>query len=149
MKTRSLATLAIVLLSLVAGVALLYVARPQEPPTRVFALRSSPTPTATAAIATTTPPVATASNLVNVCGPLNAYQAATGKDGKPQDIILSLKTSAGFVDYRLVLNGTIPADLGRDNALPEILRLTGRRVEGLNAVADYNVARVSSCSALP
>jgi hypothetical protein len=85
---------------------------------------------------------------VNVCGQLNAYQPAIAKDGKPQDIILSLKTSAGFVDYRLVLNGTVPADLGQDPKLPEILQLTGRRVEGINTVADYTVARVASC-ALP
>ncbi len=52
----------------------------------------------------------------------------------------------GFVDYQLVLNGTVPADLGQDPALPEVLRLTGRTVEGINTVADYTVARVASCS---
>jgi hypothetical protein len=83
---------------------------------------------------------------VNVCGQLNAYQPAIAKDGKPQNIILSLKTSAGFVDYQLVLNGTVPADLGQNPALPEILQLTGRTVQGINTVADYAVVRVASCS---
>lgn len=54
--------------------------------------------------------------------------------------------SAWFVNYQLVLNGTVTADMGRDPALPEILRLTGRSVEGVNTVADYTVIRVSSCS---
>jgi hypothetical protein len=83
---------------------------------------------------------------VNVCGQLNAYQPARSKDGKPQNTILSLKTSVGFVDYQLVLDGTVPADLGQDPALPEVLRLTGRTVEGVNTVADYTVTRVASCS---
>ena len=83
---------------------------------------------------------------LNVCGQLNAYQTATGKDGKPQDVILSLRTATGFVDYRLVLTGSVPADLAQNPALPEILRLTGRTVEGINTVADYTVVRVASCS---
>ena len=92
------------------------------------------------------PPRPTAdSGVVNVCGQLNAYQGDTGKDGKPQDIILSLKTTTGFVDYRLVLSGTVPPDLQQNGA--QLVRLTGRRVQGINTVADYNVVRVGSCSA--
>lgn len=86
---------------------------------------------------------------LDVCGQLNAYQPAIGKNGAPQDIILSLKLTTGFVNYRLVLNGTIPADLGQVPALPEILRLTGRPVEGINTFADYAVTRVPSCAGLP
>lgn len=59
MKTRSLATLAVVLLIIVAGVALLYAVRSQQPATAVSST-ASPTPTATAVIPTTTPPSATA-----------------------------------------------------------------------------------------
>lgn len=83
---------------------------------------------------------------VDVCGQLNAYQEATSKAGVAQNVVLSLKTSSGFVNYQLVLNGTVPGDLGRDPALPELLRLTGRTVEGINTVADYAVVRVASCS---
>jgi hypothetical protein len=35
-----------------------------------------------------------------------------------------------------VLNGTVPADLGENPAVPEILQLTGRTVQGINTVAD-------------
>src|SRR5207244_1262627 len=73
----SLATIAAALLILVAGVALLYALRAQLPPT-IVSSTPSPTPTATAATATTTPPDAIASNVVNVCGPLNPYQGASG-----------------------------------------------------------------------
>ena len=56
MTTRSsLATLAVVILIFVAGVGLLYAARSQEPPTRVFVAPSS-SPTATTAPASATTP---------------------------------------------------------------------------------------------
>lgn len=66
MKTRSLAALiAVGLLILVAGVALLYAARTQVPPTIV--LSSSPSPTATAATANSTP-VATPLGITHAVG---------------------------------------------------------------------------------
>ena len=138
---RSLATIAAALLILVAGVALLYALRAQLPPT-IVSSTPSPTPTATAATATTTPPDAIASNVVNVCGPLNPYQGASGT----RNSVLSMATRNGLMNFELVGSGTVPANLGQDKTLREVLRLTGRRVEGVNALADYNVVRVSSCS---
>ena len=108
---------------------------------------ASPVPSATlAAIATASPPPVATSTTANECGPFHAYQAASGE----RNAILAMGTQTGAKNFELVGAGVIPANLGRDPALPEILRLTGRRVEGTNylatAVADYNVVRVASCA---
>jgi hypothetical protein len=87
---RSLGTLAIVLLILVAGVALLYAVRAEEPPTRVFVAPSlTPTPTATAALASSTP-IATPPSKTNqavanvvVCGTLITTPAGSGQGSGP------------------------------------------------------------------
>ena len=147
MKTRTLATVATVLLIIVAGYGLLYAVRSQEPPTRVFTAPSStPNATATAApptaaIATAAPSATVDSGLVNVCGPFNAYMPASSG----RNAILSMGTPNGLTNFELVLTGTVPPDLQQNGAA--LVRLTGRRVQGINTVADYNVVRVGSCSA--
>jgi hypothetical protein len=90
-------------------------------------------------------PVKAAPGDVNVCGPLNAYQPASGA----QNAVLSIKTDAGLVNYQLVGTGRIPSDLGKDAATSEVLRLTGRAAEGATTVSDYTVTRVASCLTLP
>ena len=87
------------------------------------------------------PPRPTAdSGLVNVCGAFNAYMPASSG----RNAVLSMGTPSGLTNFELVLNGTVPADLQQSGA--QLVRLTGRRVQGINTVADYNVVRVSSCS---
>lgn len=93
MKTRSIATLAVVLLMLVAGVALVYVARAQVPPAVVSSTSSptpSPTPTATVAIATSTPiatPIGKSSSDPFVglvaCGTVVANSVTSGQGSGP------------------------------------------------------------------
>ena len=80
---------------------------------------------------------------VDVCGPLMFYSPATGTTNNQ----LGLRG----VTFQLVLSGTVPGELGaRSTALnPEIIRLTGRLVQGVNTVADYVVVRVPSCAGLP
>jgi hypothetical protein len=80
------------------------------------------------------------SGLVNVCGVFNAYMPASSG----RNAVLSMGTPSGLTNFELVLNGTVPADLQQSGA--QLVRLTGRRVQGINTVADYNVVRVSSCS---
>jgi hypothetical protein len=88
------------------------------------------------------PPRPTAdSGLVNVCGAFNAYMPASSG----RNAVLSMDTPSGVMNFELVLNGTVPPDLQQNGA--QLVRLTGRRVQGINTVADYNVVRVSSCSA--
>jgi len=90
----------------------------------------------------TYPPRPTAdSGLVNVCGASNAYMpASSGRNS-----VLSMGTPSGLMNFELVLSGTVPPDLQQNGA--QLVRLTGRRVQGINTVADYNVVRVTSCSA--
>jgi hypothetical protein len=80
---------------------------------------------------------------VDICGPLNFYSPATATTNN--------QIGVSGVTYQLVLSGSVPPDLGaRSTALnPEIVRLTGRLVQGINTVADYTVARVPSCAGLP
>jgi hypothetical protein len=104
-------------------------------------------PSATlAAIATASPLPAATSSAANACGEFEAYQAPSGA----RNAILAMRTQTGATNFELVGAGVIPAKLGGDPSSPEILRLTGRRVEGTNylatAVADYNVVRVASCA---
>jgi hypothetical protein len=137
-KTRSLATVAIVLLILVAGVVLLYAVRAQTPPPAA----SLPIASATAAASVATSPSASAASaVVSVCGALNAYQAASGT----RNAVLSMVLPTGQTNFELSGTGSVPANLGRDSARPEILKLSGRRVAGGNAVAEFSVVRVSSC----
>jgi len=108
---------------------------------------ASPVPSATlAASATASPPPAATSSAANACGEFEAYQGPSGA----RNAILAMRTQTGATNFELVGAGIIPANLGGNPALPEILRLTGRRVEGTNylatAVADYNVVRVASCT---
>lgn len=87
------------------------------------------------------PPRPTAdSGLVNVCGSFNAYMPASSG----RNAVLSMGTPSGLMNFELVLNGTVPSDLQQNGA--QLVRLTGRRVQGINTLADYNVVRVSSCS---
>jgi hypothetical protein len=87
------------------------------------------------------PPRPTAdSGLVNVCGAFNAYMPASSG----RNAVLSMGTPSGLMNFELVLSGTVPPDLQQNGA--QLVRLTGRRVQGINTVADYNVARVTSCS---
>lgn len=87
---RSLATLAVVLLIIVGGVAILYAVRSQEPPTRVF-VAPSPTPTATSTVALatstpiTTPPGKTSDPIGTVvgCGTLVANSVTSGQGSGP------------------------------------------------------------------
>ncbi len=87
---RSLATLAVVLLIIVGGVAILYAVRSQEPPTRVF-VAPSPTPTATSTVALatstpiTTPPGKTNDPIGTVvgCGTLVANSVTSGQGSGP------------------------------------------------------------------
>jgi hypothetical protein len=80
---------------------------------------------------------------VDVCGPISFYSPATATTNNQLGI--------GGVTYQLVLSGTVPPELGaRSTALsPEVVRLTGRLVQGVNTVADYTVVRVASCPSLP
>ena len=108
---------------------------------------ASPVPSVTpAAIATASPSSVATSSVANACGEFEAYQAPSGA----RNAILAMRTQTGATNFELVGAGVIPANLGGDPSLPEILRLTGRRVEGTNylatAVADYNVVRVASCT---
>ena len=108
---------------------------------------ASRVPTATlAVIATASPPPAATSSAANACGEFEAYQAPSGA----RNAILAMRTQTAAMNFELVGAGVIPANLGGDPSSPEILRLTGRRVEGTNylatAVADYNVVRVASCT---
>ena len=108
---------------------------------------ASPVPSATlAAIATASPPPAATSSAANACGEFEAYQAPSGA----RNAVLAMRTQTGATNFELVGAGVIPANLGGDPSSPEILRLTGRRVEGTNnlatAVAEYNVVRVASCT---
>ena len=50
----------------------------------------------------------------------------------------------GQANFELSGAGSVPANLGRDAALPEILKLSGRLIGG-DAVAEYSVVRVTSC----
>jgi len=95
------------------------------------------------ALAGGSPSVAADPGTVDVCGPINFYSPATATTNNQLGI-------AG-VTYQLVLSGTVPPELGaRSTGLnPEVVRLTGRLVQGINTVADYSVVRVSSCPALP
>jgi len=107
----------------------------------------SPVPSATlAAIATASPPPAATSSAADECGEFEAYQAPSGA----RNAILAMRTQTGPKNFELIGAGVIPANLGGDPSLPEILRLTGRRVEGTNnlatAVAEYNVVRVAGCT---
>lgn len=86
---RSLATIAVVLLILVVGIASLYAVRSQVPPTAVFPT-SSLTPTATVAIATSTPvatpPVKTNDPITTVvvgCGTLVVNSVTSGQGSGP------------------------------------------------------------------
>jgi hypothetical protein len=140
---RALASLAIVLLIIVAGYAVVYAVRSQAgvaTPTPTAAV-ATPTATATAAPPTSTSAATTDSGVVNVCGPFNAYMPASSG----RNAVLSMGTPSGLTNFELVLNGTVPPDLQQNGA--QLVRLTGRRVQGVNTVADYNVVRVSSCSA--
>jgi hypothetical protein len=89
----------------------------------------------------TYPPRPTAdSGLVNVCGAFNAYMPASSS----RNAVLSMGTPSGLMNFELVLSGTVPPDLQQNGA--QLVRLTGRRVQGINTVADYNVTRVTSCT---
>jgi hypothetical protein len=68
-----------------------------------------------------------------------------------QNNILGLSTAGRAINYQLVLSGTYPPDLGAQSTAlrPEIVRLVGRSVEGINTVTDYTVTRVASCAGLP
>lgn len=83
----------------------------------------------------------------DVCGSLSSFSRATATTNN----VLSLAVGGALVNYQLVLSGTFPPDLGaRSTAFfPEIVHLVGRPIEGINAVADYTVTRVASCSGLP
>jgi hypothetical protein len=83
---------------------------------------------------------ATDSGSVNLCGPFNAYMPASSG----RNAVLSMGTPSGLMNFELVLNGTVPPDLQQNGA--QLVRLTGRRVQGINTVAEYNVVRVTSCS---
>ena len=107
MKTRTLATLAIVLLAIVAGVALLYAVRVQTPTTTV----SAPTPTATAT-ATATP---TASPVTPTASPTAPPPTAaptgtiTGGLGYPSEFIPPLTVYAiSVADQRVVFSVDTP-----------------------------------------
>jgi hypothetical protein len=95
------------------------------------------------ALAGESPSAAADPGTVDVCGPINFYSPATATTNNQLGI-------AG-VTYQLVLRGTVPPELGaRSTGLnPEVVRLTGRLVEGINTVADYTVVRVSGCPGLP
>ena len=80
---------------------------------------------------------------VDLCGPLMFYSPATGTTNNQ----LGLRG----LTFQLVLSGTVPPELGAHSTAlnPEIVRLTGRLVQGVNTVADYVVVRVPSCAGLP
>ncbi len=85
---RSLAILAVVLLIIVAGIALLYAVRAQVPPT-VVAPTASPSPTTTAPLATSTP-IATTPGKTNdpvgtvvACGTLVTNSVTSGQGSGP------------------------------------------------------------------
>jgi hypothetical protein len=84
---------------------------------------------------------------VDVCGSLSSYSPATATTNN----VLSLGFGGTLHDYQLVNAGSAPADLGaRSTALnPEIVRLVGRSVQGINTVTDYEVTRVLTCNGLP
>lgn len=89
------------------------------------------------------------SSLVDVCGPFNAYMpASSGRNAVLSMGVsgeLPIRSPSGLMNFELVLSGTVPPDLQQNGA--QLVRLTGRRVQGINTVADYNVVRVGSCSA--
>jgi hypothetical protein len=87
------------------------------------------------------PPRPTAdSGLVNVCGAFNAYMPASSG----RNAVLSMGTPSGLMNFELVLSGTVPPDLQQNGA--QLVRLSGRRVQGVNTLADYDVVRATSCS---
>jgi len=90
--------------------------------------------------ATYPPRPAADSSVVNVCGAFNAYMPASSG----RNAVLSMGTPSGLMNFELVLSGTVPSDLQQNGAL--LVRLTGRRVQGINTVADYYVVRVTSCT---
>jgi hypothetical protein len=110
-------------------------------PSPTASLTTSPAPTASDTPAVTTQPPGPTAGLVDVCGAFNAYMPASSG----RNAVLSMGTPSGLMNFELVLNGTVPPDLQQNGA--QLVRLTGRRVQGINTVADYSVVRVSSCSA--
>lgn len=96
---RSLATLAVVLLIIVAGIALLYAVRAQVPAT-VVSPTSSPTPTATVAIATSSPLATSPATTIPpsstrdlFCGVLAANTITSGQGSGPNTFELRPTTS--------------------------------------------------------
>ncbi len=84
---------------------------------------------------------------VDVCGSLISYQLA----GPSTNTVLSLNFAGASHGYQLVNTGTVPANLGNlgTGLNPEIVRLIGRQVQGINTVTDYTVTRVPTCNGLP
>ena len=140
MKTRTLATLAVVILIIVAGVALLYAMRSPVPPS-----------TASTAAATARPPGSDAF----ACGRLTEY-AESPTASNPTERALSLEwrgvnqTTFSF-RYRLIGNGTTPSDLGTQftAGTPQVLAIRGWFAPPNPAtprevtVMDYSVTRMS------
>lgn len=117
MKTRTLAALAVVLLIVVAGVALLYAVRLQEPPTRVF-VAPSPTPSTTAALPTATS-VATPSPTPR------PWSART-----PAEVLANLPGDPNFASAIAALSSGIDRDpraIGRTPSLGAPLYVRGLR----------------------
>ena len=139
MKTRNLATIAVVLLIIVAGVALLYALRSQVPP----------------ATASTSAATLRSGSDASACGRLTDY-AVSPSALNPTERVLTLElrsvnqTTNSF-RYRLTGSGTTPSDLGTQFAAgtPQVLAVRGWFAPPNPAtprdvsVTDYSVTRMT------
>lgn len=140
MKTRrGLATVAVVLLIIIAGVALLYAVRSQMPPT-----------TASTAAATVRP-----GSDASACGRLTDYAVSPTALNPPERVLTlelrSVNQTTNSFRYRLAGSGTTPSDVGTQftAGTPQVLAVRGWFAPPNPAaprdvtVTDYSVTRMT------